>query len=74
MPTVVFVDKRNNNKLNSVLYVVDGVPVSNKKVIKEISPDSIKQISVLKGETATAIYGERGKNGVVIITTKKDKK
>ncbi len=68
MPSIVIVDK--NKKLTSVLYVVDGVPVTNEKAINEISPDTIKSITVLKDKAATAIYGERGKNGVIIITTK----
>ncbi len=68
MPSIVIVDK--NKKLTSVLYVVDGVPITNEKAINEISPDTIKSITVLKDKAATAIYGERGKNGVIIITTK----
>ncbi len=68
MPSIVIVDK--NKKLTSILYVVDGVPVTNEKAINEISPDTIKSITVLKDKAATAIYGERGKNGVIIITTK----
>ncbi len=71
-PSIFIVDK-NGEKDNSILYIIDGEPISNEKMIKEIASDSIEQISVLKGETAIAVYGERGKNGVVIITTKKNK-
>ena len=52
---------------NSPLYIVDGFPVSN---ITDISPSDIKSIDVLKDASSTAIYGSRGANGVIIITTK----
>ncbi|WP_430816495.1 rhomboid family intramembrane serine protease [Carboxylicivirga sp. RSCT41] len=52
------------------LYVVDGVPVES---VNHIDPLSIDQLNVLKDEAATALYGDRGKNGVVLITTKKVK-
>ncbi len=52
---------------NSPLYIVDGFPVNN---ISDISPSDIKSIDVLKDASSTAIYGSRGANGVVIITTK----
>lgn len=49
------------------LYIVDGFPVSS---ISDISPADIQSIDVLKDASSTAIYGSRGANGVVIITTK----
>ncbi len=49
------------------LYMVDGMPVSN---IDHINPGDIESIEVLKDASATAIYGARGANGVVMITTK----
>ncbi|MEP4136688.1 MAG: carboxypeptidase-like regulatory domain-containing protein, partial [Cyclobacteriaceae bacterium] len=49
------------------LYIVDGFPVST---ISDLSPSDIKSIDVLKDASSTAIYGSRGANGVVIITTK----
>ena len=52
---------------NSPLYIVDGFPVSS---ISDIAPNDIKTIDVLKDASSTAIYGSRGANGVVIITTK----
>lgn len=52
---------------NSPLFIVDGFPVNN---ISDISPSDIKSIDVLKDASSTAIYGSRGANGVVIITTK----
>lgn len=52
---------------NSPLYIVDGFPVRS---ISDISPSDIKTIDFLKDASSTAIYGSRGANGVVIITTK----
>lgn len=56
---------------NSPLYIVDGFPVSS---ISDIAPNDIKSIDVLKDASSTAIYGSRGANGVVIITTKSGEK
>jgi len=53
---------------NSPLYVVDGIIVDN--ALSTLSPQDIETIDVLKDASATAIYGARGANGVVIITTK----
>ncbi|MGN6402344.1 MAG: TonB-dependent receptor plug domain-containing protein, partial [Flavisolibacter sp.] len=53
---------------NSPLYIIDGVQVEN--ALSVISPQDIETIDVLKDASATAIYGARGANGVVIITTK----
>ena len=52
---------------NSPLYIVDGFPVNS---ISDIAPNDIANIDVLKDASSTAIYGARGANGVVIITTK----
>lgn len=52
------------------LYVVDGVPVDN---ISDLSVQDIKSIDVLKDAASSAIYGSRGANGVVLITTKQPK-
>lgn len=52
---------------NSPLYIVDGFPVSS---ISDIAPTDIQSIDVLKDASSTAIYGARGANGVIIITTK----
>ena len=52
---------------NSPLYIVDGFPVSS---ISDIAPSEIESIDVLKDASSTAIYGARGANGVIIITTK----
>ena len=53
---------------NSPLYVVDGMQVEN--ALSVLAPQDIQSVDVLKDASATAIYGARGANGVVIITTK----
>jgi TonB-linked SusC/RagA family outer membrane protein len=58
---------------NSPLYVVDGFPLENANN-NAINPADIESIDVLKDASATAIYGSRGANGVIIITTKRGKK
>jgi TonB family protein len=52
------------------LYVIDGVVSENQKP-EDINPTTIQSISILKNESATSLYGEKAKDGVVIITTKK---
>jgi TonB-dependent SusC/RagA subfamily outer membrane receptor len=52
---------------NSPLYVVDGVPISGN--INSINPNDIASVSVLKDPSQTAIYGVRGANGVIVIST-----
>ena len=52
---------------NSPLYIVDGFPVAS---ISDVSPSDIESIDILKDASSTAIYGARGANGVVIVTTK----
>ena len=52
------------------LYIIDGVPV-NDFTQGDLDENEIQQMEVIKGDTATAIYGNRGANGVVVITTKK---
>lgn len=62
---------------NDPLFVIDGVPVDNSTIegasnlIGAINPDDIETFTVLKDASATAIYGSRASNGVVVITTKK---
>lgn len=55
---------------NTPLFVVDGIIVGN---LSGISPNDIESISVLKDASTTAIYGARGSNGVVVVTTKSGK-
>ena len=67
------------NASNDPLIVLDGVPLSNDEVngmanpLAMISPDNIESMTILKDASATAIYGSRASNGVIIITTKKGK-
>jgi len=56
----------------SPLYVIDGVPMAS--TIRDFSPNDIESIQILKDASAAAIYGSRGGNGVIIITTKQGKK
>lgn len=72
---------------NQPLYVVDGIPIGNDNNgaaslwggndggdgISSIAPDDIESVSVLKGGAASALYGSRGGNGVILITTKSGK-
>jgi TonB-linked SusC/RagA family outer membrane protein len=55
---------------SSPLILVDGFPVNS---ISDVSPSEVENITVLKDASSTAIYGSRGANGVIIITTKKGK-
>ena len=55
---------------NSPLYVIDGVIVGN---LSGISPSDIENVSILKDASTTALYGARGSNGVVLVTTKTGK-
>ena len=65
------------NASNDPLIVVDGLPISNdtpagsRNFLATLDPNTIESISVLKDASATAIYGSRASNGVIIITTKK---
>lgn len=70
---------------NQPLYVVDGVPLQTSSItgrqqqnaiagIQNINPSDIESMTVLKGAAATALYGSRAANGVIVITTKNGKK
>lgn len=69
---------------NDPLYVIDGLPIDNSSVVpggnamqrnplNTLNPQDIESIEILKDASATAIYGARGANGVILITTKKGK-
>ena len=62
--------ERSLSASNSPLYVVDGVPLMSGSGIETLNPRDIESIDILKDASATAIYGSRGANGVVIVTTK----
>ncbi len=74
---------------NQPLYVVDGVPLNNAAIISSngldsgfdfgnganvVNPDDVESMTILKGAAATALYGSRAANGVIMITTKSGKK
>lgn len=68
---------RGNSSLNgsnSPLVVIDGFPYGEAGNLKHINPQDIVSMEVLKDASASAIYGSRGANGVILITTKKAKK
>ncbi|MBK8881557.1 MAG: SusC/RagA family TonB-linked outer membrane protein [Bacteroidales bacterium] len=85
---VVLRGNRSISGDNQPLYVVDGVPIQNSMFfttygegggmtssdgISNINPDDIESVTVLKGPSATALYGTRASNGAILITTKKGK-
>lgn len=70
-PTIQFRGIGSINASSSPLYVVDGVPFNGN--INAINPQDIESVSFLKEASANALYGSRGANGVIIITTKKGK-
>ncbi|MBD0823716.1 SusC/RagA family TonB-linked outer membrane protein [Aestuariibaculum marinum] len=61
------------NASNEPLYVVDGFPLDTDGQPSNLNPNDIESIQVLKDASSTAIYGSRGSNGVVLITTKRGK-
>lgn len=67
---------RGNNSLtqdNTPLYIIDGFPVEDPAQAAALNPNDIESTNILKDASATAIYGSRGANGVVVITTKQGK-
>lgn len=71
-PQILIRGRRSISADNDPLYVIDGIPqTSASSSIFDINPQDITSMEVLKDAAATAIYGSRGANGVVIITTKR---
>lgn len=68
-PKILIRGRRSFNAGNDPLYVVDGIPLS--AGYEDINPNDIQSLEVLKDATATAIYGARGANGVILVTTKR---
>ena len=64
--------ERSLTASNSPLYVVDGIPMQGG--IESLNPSDIESINVLKDASSTAIYGSRGANGVVLVSTKRGTK
>ncbi|QJW92215.1 TonB-dependent receptor [Spirosoma taeanense] len=69
VPTIRIRGRRSFSASNDPLYVVDGIPLS--AGYEDFNPNDVASMEVLKDATATAIYGARGANGVVLITTKR---
>lgn len=67
-PVIRIRGERSLEASNSPLIVVDGIPFDGS--INDIDPDDVASVSVLKDASATAIYGSRGANGVLLITTR----
>lgn len=60
------------NGTNTPLYIMDGIPIEP-AVFRSLNPGDIESIDILKDATSTALYGSRGANGVIVITTKRGK-
>ncbi|WP_116127084.1 SusC/RagA family TonB-linked outer membrane protein [Lewinella sp. IMCC34183] len=71
-PSIRIRGRRSLSASNDPLFVIDGIPqTSGTSAIADINPQDIESMEVLKDAAATAIYGSRGANGVVIVTTKR---
>lgn len=68
-PQIRIRGRRSFNASNDPLFVVDGIPLAGG--IDDINPQDITSMEILKDASSTAIYGARGANGVVIVTTKR---
>lgn len=69
VPKILIRGRRSFNAGNDPLYVVDGIPLA--AGYEDINPNDIQSLEVLKDATATAIYGARGANGVILVSTKR---
>ena len=67
-PRAVKVLSYGNDDFSEPLYIVNGIETNS---LENIDPNDIENISVLKDKSATELYGEKGKNGVILVTTKK---
>lgn len=85
----VFLRLRGSTSINAgndPLYIIDGIPFNSQSLqtisiggqttnpLSDINPNDIEKVEILKDATATAIYGSRGANGVILITTKRGEK
>ncbi len=70
-PSIRIRGNRSLSAGNDPLYVVDGIPVND--AITDFNPSDVVSIEVLKDASATAIYGSRGANGVILVTTARGK-
>ena len=69
VPKILIRGRRSFNATNDPLYVVDGIPLS--AGYEDLNPSDVASMEILKDATATAIYGARGANGVILISTKR---
>jgi TonB-linked SusC/RagA family outer membrane protein len=73
-PTITIRGRRSLTASNDPLFVVDGIPMtSGTTTIQDFNPSDIQSMEVLKDAASQAIYGSRGSNGVILITTKRGK-
>ncbi|WP_278020639.1 vWA domain-containing protein [Flavobacterium ginsengisoli] len=70
-PTITIRGNESVSPKNEPLYIIDGVPAKANQMAK-INPNDIDNVSVLKDQAATSIYGSKASNGVVIISTKNE--
>lgn len=70
-PTILIRGSRSISATNEPLIVVDGIPFNGS--INDLNQDDVSSVEVLKDASATAIYGSRGANGVVLVSTKRGK-
>ena len=68
-PTILIRGSRSISATNEPLLVVDGIPFNGS--INDLNQDDVSSVEILKDASATAIYGSRGANGVILITTKR---
>ncbi len=69
-PQITIRGNRSITGNNQPLYVIDGLPVAGGTRINDLNPNDIESMNVLKGPAASALYGLRASNGVIVITTK----
>lgn len=79
VPSIRIRGTRSPSTSNEPLYVVDGIPIVSALgvtsfSINDLNPNDIASVEILKDASATAIYGSRGANGVILVTTKKGAK
>jgi len=73
-PTIVIRGRRSLTASNDPLYVIDGIPMtSGTSTISDFNPADIASVEVLKDAASQAVYGSRGSNGVILVTTKRGK-
>ncbi|PSL32211.1 SusC/RagA family TonB-linked outer membrane protein [Chitinophaga ginsengisoli] len=70
-PKILVRGTRSVNASNDPLFVVDGIPFNGD--INDLNPDDVVSVEVLKDASATAIYGSRGANGVILVSTRRGK-